>query len=236
MSTVTVCPAKSARLVLAPAPQFSKEANIGGATFDAHGEATTSGLSFGDYINGMQTQKRSSGRCAAIPAYMFDSDALQEVITVSVELRAQIYQPSKGMSRQARLDRAQKMLLARRPGLIRQIETACARYMAARSAGEPWRALESRVVQLDRQLQSLERTPQIIAAVLYLSYRIGLNSPQVSAVLHEIVSPPGVRQILHRAAVIGKKIENGVPFMPTPGKRKKPATIAPVRIITHAAR
>ena len=51
-----------------------------------------------------------------------------------------------------------------------------------------------------------------MGAVLYLSLKLGMTSPQVACVID--CSPVFVRQVLHRAAVIAEKMERNEPLHP----------------------
>jgi len=67
-------------------------------------------------------------------------------------------------------------------------------------------ALENHIRNLDGDVFVTERAPELLAAIFYSYYRLGLNSPTVGEQLG--LSAPQVRQIIFRANRISRKEES----------------------------
>jgi hypothetical protein len=73
-------------------------------------------------------------------------------------------------------------------------------------AGEPRERLAAQIENLDSQLVILDRTAAIIASILFLSYRVGLDSVGVSQYLG-CVKPPMVRQVIFRCRKLAARLK-----------------------------
>jgi hypothetical protein len=131
------------------------------------------------------------------------------VIVTCVERRAEIFRPDKNLTLTQRLAVAEKKLLDSKESLVRSLDSACARFLELKSAGQDTAKAETQVRTLDGRLRALGRAGEITAAVIFLSLRIGYTSPQVSHFLKGSVSPMCVRAILSRCKVVAKKLESG---------------------------
>ena len=208
-AAVTVCPPMPAHSLLAPDPQFFRLAQPVGVKFAARGETRSNGLGFDD-LHLMQTSSRSNWKRYPTPAFMYSSDKLQEVITRACEQRAGFMSPQPG-SRQERLDRAQARLLSTRDKKIEQLDRACLKYLEAKTAGLPTKRLETIISNLDSQLLALDRPAAFIASILFLSYRMCLDSVGVSQHLRGIVKPCTVRQTLFRCRQLADRMDGKMP-------------------------
>lgn len=65
--------------------------------------------------------------------------------------------------------------------------------------------LAVQIEALDTQIMLLTRPAAIIAAILFFSYRVGLDSPGVSQQMGGCVKPPMFRQVLLRCRKIAEK-------------------------------
>jgi hypothetical protein len=208
---ITYCPPMSASGT-APDPQFFKLAMPVFATFGAQGEVRSTKLSFDDY-NKMQSfgGKVQSWR-KITPDWITDSNKFREVVCRSVERRAWIWNPDMTRTQQERIDIAQEKLNKQLAQKICTLDSLCERYLEAKLNGDPVAAKKfSRTIeQIDTTVAHLDRMAALVTACLFLSYRVGMNSVEVSAVL-VCVKPPLVRQICYRARKLAEKIFSGAP-------------------------
>jgi hypothetical protein len=211
---ITKCPPSDAFGMLKPEPQFANNVRQPvSATFDAHGVATSTGISFGDY-QFMQTTTRAQANFhrTGVPAYALDTNKLREVITRAVEIRAGLTRMQLDAPLAARLAFAQNRIVEKRKVRIAALDGLCSRYMAVVTSAEQDRLT---VKQLQRDIESLDTTIRIdehaaafIAAILYLSYRVKYNATQVGSLLG--LKADHVRQVLARCNHIAKEIESGL--------------------------
>jgi len=175
--------------------------------WNADGEMESTGLGYED-LRFMQTERVTSwGKHSPAPSWVFNTDKLREVIARACEIRAQIYARPANLTQEQRIANAQRRLSARRPSLIRQLETAYAAYVELKRSGADTRKIQSRVEALDSQVMMIDRSAAIFAGVIFYSLRIGMNSPQVASMLG--CSPVACRQILSRVRKIAERIERG---------------------------
>ena len=199
------------------------EQHLVSGRWTADGVRESTGISWDD-MKFMQTHSKTGwSKMTPTPAFVLNNKKFREVVVRLVERRAGLtaLRTVKGTHRE-RIERAHGKLLETRPLLIARIEKLYRRYVEAKSKGEPTEKLISLIEGLDSQICTLDKMPALIGAVLYLSYRIGLDSPGVTASLSQMIKPPAVRQILCRAKVIAERLDGRRPwFRPTPGPRRK---------------
>jgi ribosomal protein L37E len=204
---VTKCPPRNAYLLDPEQPVFGmrRSENLAvSATYHGAAGWSSPGISFGDY-DGMatQTHKITIHRRRPMPDFMNHPDQLRAIIVRFVEQRAFGHHTEKLSGTLAeRLVRAEQELLARRPGKIKVFDGLCERWAELKNAGDPYAAKVALQIEVkDTELRMDERITAIITAVLYLSYKVGMKSNEVSAELGGI-KPPLVRQILHRCRAL----------------------------------
>jgi hypothetical protein len=206
MAPITYCPPRSAHGT-DPEPQFIRPQYPISATFDAHGEARATGISFGDY-NFMQTAPVKHPKWRRIkPAWILDTEKFREVVTRLIEKRA-CFSTAQPGTHQERMERAQLKLNKSRDKRIKVLDDLCSRYLAAKLAGEPTEYLARKIEEADTYIAHLDRTAGLITAILFLSYRAEMNSVDVSAIL-ACVKPPLVRQTCYRARKLAERIFSG---------------------------
>ena len=221
MSSVAVTYCPPAPAMLEGDSQFWRLSQPVSAHFEAGGECVSTGISFDDYHN-MRTKTRGNYKRRAAPAW--SDNELQEILCVLLEIRADIYEVPKSLTRRQRIERAHQRLLGRRAGLSKALDAYTERYMELRATGLPTKSVESKIQMYDAILTMLPRLPAILCAVIYLSYRMGFTSTQVA---HQLgCSPVFCRQVLSRARIVAGKIERGeVRTCPPPrGKRRRKST------------
>jgi hypothetical protein len=201
---ITMCPPAPAHFLDDSEPIFYKRAMpVQNARFDADGEpSNTSMLSFGD-MDSMHVVNNKGGRVKRripTPLWVYNPETMQEVITRLVESRALFKGPGSGSVRE-RLERAEKRCMELRESKIRVLDRLCEEYLVAKySPGNEARAkfLARKVEEIDTQICLMTRPAATVAAVLFYSFRVGLNSTSVAHVLRT-VKPPLVRHIIHKA-------------------------------------
>jgi hypothetical protein len=218
-----MCPPRNAFSLLQAEQQFADLGNKpSSVTFDSHGVVSSTGLSMSDYGR-MQTTAKSYVWFwrTGIPDFVMKPAKLREVITRAVEIRAGFRAWPVPLPQQQRLVVAQKALDEKREAKIATLDSLCARYLAAHEALEPRPVvakLESAIENIDTALRVDENAAAFIAAILFLSYRVRMNSTQVA---HELgLKPPMIRQILYRCNIIARQIESGEPVRAERRKKK----------------
>jgi hypothetical protein len=210
MVKVTHCPPHAAYGTDSQ-PQFVRYQLPISATFDAHGVVRSTGISFSDYAR-MQTATPPAPHWRRIkPDWILDVEKFREVVTCVVERRAGLsfHQPG---THQQRIDCAQKRLNRLRGNKIGLLDALCEKYIAAKARGdnEAMKALAQKIEESDTVIAHLDRAAALVTAILFLSYRVGMNSVDVSAVL-TVVKPPLVRQVCYRARKLAEQIFSGAP-------------------------
>jgi hypothetical protein len=199
---VKICPPASASSILESEPAFYRPAQpVGTAHFDAEGDAyTDTALSFSDFER-MNVKVRKNYK-REIPSWIYDGEKFREVIVRVVEHKAGFNNPRPGTPME-RLERAEEKCLETREQKIRTLDNLCEWYVLTKMKGDPYAAkLAVQIEALDTQIMLLTRPAAIIAAILFLSYRVGLDSVGVSQTLGGRVKPPHVRQVLFRCRKI----------------------------------
>jgi hypothetical protein len=172
--------------------------NVVSAEFDGH-EFRSKGIAYEDYAR-MHTQqvKLHASRRNSTPGWAFDDAKLREIILRCLEVRAGLRRPQPGTHAQ-RLARAQEVLASfMRQELTTRIDELCAKYVAAKRAGNfaRERALSQKIEETDTQLRLIYQAPQVLAGVVYYYWRCGLDSVAVG---HQLgIKPPHVRGLLWR--------------------------------------
>jgi hypothetical protein len=182
--------------------QFETRINsVVSAEFDGH-EFHSNGIAHEDYAR-MHTQqvKLNASRRNPTPNWAFDDTKLPEIILRCLEVRAGLRRPQAGTHAQ-RLARAQEVLASfLRPQLTTRIDRLCAKYVAAKRAGNfaRERMLGQKIEETDPQLRLIYQAPQVLPGVVYYYWRCGLDSVTVG---HKLgIKPPHVLGLLWR---IGK--------------------------------
>lgn len=199
---VKICPPAPASSILESEPAFYRPAlPVSTARFDAEGDAhTDSALSFSD-IERMNVKVRKTYK-REIPSWIYDGEKFREAIVRAVEHKAGFGMPLPGTPME-RLERAEEKCLEIRERKIKVLDKLCDWYVLAKMKGDPYAAkLAMQIEALDTQIMLLTRPAAIIAAVLFFSYRVGLDSPGVSQQMGGCVKPPMVRQVLLRCRKI----------------------------------
>jgi len=189
-----MCPAAPAHFTLEPEPVFAHRHLSMAVSQESH-------ISFEDYQR-MSTRTHTGPR-RPCPAFMLDPEKLRALIVRAVENRAGLRHPWPGTLTE-RLKRAEAKLLATKARKLAVLDNLCKKYVAAKRAGEPCRKLAQSIEGLDSTISTLDRPAAIIGAVLFLSYRSGLDSVAVSQQLQGAVKPVTVRQILHRVKLLSQ--------------------------------
>jgi hypothetical protein len=171
--------------------------------FECDGEPhTITGLGFDD-LSGMQIRARSErqGKKLPVPGWVYNPETMQEIIVRLVESRAMFSGPQPGTVKE-RLERAEKRCLEMRAAKVRILDSLCEQYLEAKYSGDDTRAkfLAQKVEEADTAICMLTRPAATVAAILFYSFRMGLNSTGVATIM-KTVKPPLVRQILHKARV-----------------------------------
>ena len=161
------------------------------------------GISFDDY-GFMQThqRKQSAERKLPTPTWAVNDAALREVLVSYLERRA-VIRPGTGTLRE-RLARAKDAVIVQRAELNRRLDRLSRKYVAAKRRKRK-RALQVEVEGVDTAIRISESGAALAAAIVYLYFRVGLDSPGVGEVLR--LKPPHVRQVLHRMRRIAKQLK-----------------------------
>jgi hypothetical protein len=184
-------------------------------------------LSFEDYV-GMSTRahKATFERRLPTPQWALDDSLLQQLLVVFMEARAKIVNADGSMFQ--RLTRASQAVINRHPKMVTSLALMCKEYRAILKDGvvdpklkEPFlpgmeaeaqhyatvvrkRELEIEIEGMDTYLR-YTRTggADMLAAVVYLYYRVGMDSVGVAAEVG--LKPPHVRQLLYRLSETWKE-------------------------------
>jgi hypothetical protein len=212
MVAVTFCPPHAALGADAPEVIQLKSRQAVSATFDSHGEAVSTGIAFSDYDR-MATYKRGgSSGLKKVPTWINSPETFREVVTRMVENRA-FFQRTYSLygTHKDRISRAQLALNGQRDKLIAICDRLCEEYVQKLNAGADRTdllGLAKKIEEKDSQIAHIAQNAALVTSILFLSYRVGMNSTEVAAEL-KCVKPPLVRQIGHRARQIGDEIIGG---------------------------
>jgi hypothetical protein len=164
--------------------------------------STATGISFDDF-GFMQTRqhKQSGERRLPTPTWALNNAALRELITAYMEKRAGIPRGTGKLSE--RLARAKQSLIRRRAAINATLDRLSHKYVAAKRPKRK-RALQIEIEGLDTWVRISESGAAVAAAIVYLYYRVGLDSPGVAEILR--LKPPHVRMVLCRMRRIAKRL------------------------------
>jgi len=110
----------------------------------------------------------------------------------------------QGISLRERLQQAQAALEARRPAMLAHLDELCKRYVAC-SGSEERKKLVAQIRSLDGELKVIARGPGLIARIVYLSLRMGLDSVAVGQEIG--FGPTFCRQQLHRCRLAWARLD-----------------------------
>lgn len=196
------------------------------ADFRAHGEWVSPGISFADYSSMSTQQRKQSGeRRLPTPDWAVDDNKLRAVLVRYLEYRADFKRQQPGTEAE-RLQRAQERINAKRPGKIEILDRLSCEYVALKNAGgDParLRTLEIQIENIDTQLVNSEHIAAKILRLVFLYYRVGLDSVGVAMELGTW-KPPSVRQTLWRLDRVWERMQN--PYCRILGRQKKVVTVA----------
>jgi hypothetical protein len=152
----------------------------------------------------MQTyqHKQSAERKLPTPTWAVNDAALREVLAVYMEKRAGI-RPGTGTLSE-RLARAKEAVISQRAQMNQKLDRLSRRYVAAKRRKRK-RALQIEVEGVDTAIRISENGAAVVAAIIYLYFRVGLESPGVAEVLR--LKPPHVRIVLWRMRRIAKDLK-----------------------------
>jgi hypothetical protein len=162
-------------------------------------------LSFQDY-SGMQTytKKQSGQRRLETPQWAVNDVFLRELLVAYLENRAGIRKP-KGTLR-ARRARVRRVAISQHPRFNATLNRLNSEYVQAQRDGVPrerLKELEIEIENLDTHIRTTRNGGMdFVAAVVYLYYRVGLDSVGVGGELG--LRPPHVRQILWKLRNVWK--------------------------------
>jgi hypothetical protein len=229
---ITVCPPAPAHYVLPTETVFANQKNHAVHAEAAHDEEgfsvfTTSGISFDDFSR-MQTHRRllRGGRRLATPDWAIDPKKLRAAITRYFEIRAfggaRVARQQMPGTQQERLARAQAKLLADKPKKLAILDGLCAQYVQLKQQPDAHpdrvRKLEQLIEGLDTALRLIDMGPGVFVAIVYLYYRVGLDSVGVASELG--LKSPNVRQTLFRMSNLWAEMSG----LPKPGKKTRQET------------
>jgi len=135
------------------------------------------------------------------PTWAVNDSALRKLIVAYMEKRAGI-SPGKGTLPE-RLERARQAALRQHPEMNATLDRLSRKYVTAKRPKRK-RALQIEIEGLDTTLRISENGAAVIAAVVYLYYRVGLDSPGIAEVLR--LKPPHVRIVLYRMRRIAEQL------------------------------
>jgi len=145
-----------------------------------------------------QTRKQAGERRNSTPAWALNDELLRDLIVRFLENRARI-KPGTGTLAERRA-RAEQALLRQKTHANFILDGLCKRYVALKETNSAEHAellkLQRAIENLDTCLRMADHCAAIIATVVYLYYRTGLDSVGVGLQLH--LKPPHVRQLLWR--------------------------------------
>src|SRR5208282_4822949 len=142
MADITFCPPHAAHGIEQSERIQPKSPMAVSARFEADGDISSTGLSFGDYQNmSVRSRRNVEHWRTGIPAFMLDPVKLREVIVRAVEAKAYVNSKSKHIDRSGSLDerlkRAEAKIASMRERKEAVLSNLCSRYVALKSAGDP---------------------------------------------------------------------------------------------------
>lgn len=162
------------------------------------GSYDTPGWSFEDYRRGHIFTHAPVYRRNPVPEWAVNDKLLRELIVFAFERRVSLLKPQPGTLAE-RMARCRELVPAKRQALVEVLKRICARHLTAKGEGaaaEELRMLEIEAEIHDSAVRVLDRFPEILAAVVYHSFRLHENSVEVGQALS--IKPLHVRQLLRR--------------------------------------
>jgi hypothetical protein len=202
--------------------QFENRANHPvHADFDGH-DFHSNGVAFEDYARmHTETHKLAAWR-PSIPDWVFNDSKLRAVIVGCVEARARngTERIDRTGTHAERLARAQKKLAEDRPNLEARIDNLCAKYVAAKRAGDAvlTRHFGQKIEEVDTQLRMIDSRVNYYAGVAYHCWRCGVDS--VAAASRLGIKPPHVRALMWRMSKVAGELGYGPPKTIKQGRNK----------------
>lgn len=183
-------------------------------SFDSHAFAgkraqavsTSTGIAYDDYRGMHRYRHKPSGeRRLPTPDWALDDTLLRPLIVAYVEDRAAVGIGPGTLSE--RLARANEALRQRRPKLNADLDRLSREYVYTVDPSRK-RDLEIDIEGLDTCIRVNDRWAAVLAAIVYLYYRVRLDSVAVGEELG--LKPPHVRQVLYRLHQVADRLANGV--------------------------
>ena len=162
------------------------------------GSYDTPGWSFEDYRRGHTFARAPVYRRNPVPEWSLNDKLLRELIVFAFERRVGLLKVQPGTLAE-RMARCRELVPAKKEALLAVLSNICARHVAAKREGaarEELRRLEAEAETYDSAVLVLDRFPEVLAAVVYRSFRLHENSVEVGEALS--IKPPHVRQLLRR--------------------------------------
>lgn len=171
----------------------------------------STGIDYSDYARMSKLEHKLGGwRRKATPTWAINDGQLREVITRFLEGSAQVAKVDD--TQQARMERAEKLLVDEKPHLVGLLDSLCKEYVEAKRSSAPaqrLRELEIQIEGLDTRICLIGLMPAKLAGVVHFYYRMGMNSVEVGRELD--LKPPHVRQLLYRLNKVADQIAEGAP-------------------------
>src|SRR5579859_736911 len=192
------------------------------AELNGDGGFNTPGISFEDYAR-MQTcvkNKATGARQREAPLYARNDTEFRRVLLAYLETRAfskkqreflaEVDEPASPIQK---MNRVCRVLAAKNTRLLEVLTVLSKEYVSLKNlhTEHPYRA--TRLKTLECEIQTTEQTMRmnrnpaaIVAGVIYLAYRVGLDSVGVGSELG--LKPQHVRQLLYRVSVVWENINS----------------------------
>ena len=177
--------------------------------FDLHAFAGTrarpvtaeTGIAYEDYARMQTRQRKQSGeRRLGTPDWAVNDAALRELLVAYMEKRAGVPRGTGTLSQ--RLARAKQAVMRQRAKLNDILDRLARKYVSAKRPRRK-RALAIEIEGIDTAIRISENGAAVVAAIVYLYFRVGLDSPGVAEILR--LKPPHVRVVLWRMRRIAQQ-------------------------------
>jgi hypothetical protein len=179
----------------------------------ARAVSAETGIAFSDYkhMHTMYRSQRVRRRSAEKIAWAFDDVTMRRVILTFLERRYAITVPA-GASDLARVEAINFKAAANKINRKLVVDQRLDAYRQAKEDGAPpkrLRELEIEAQIADSRTMFDRRPVELTTSVVWLSYRLGMNSTQVAEQLH--ILPPAVRILLWRLNRVAHDLQTGRP-------------------------
>jgi hypothetical protein len=207
------------------------------AASDGHGGFTSPGIAFEDFSRMSSMQRKTTGvRRLPTPKWAVNDKELQHLLTVFMEGRAgfrkhkdPLIETKKDLTKEAlqvRLERAKAKVMSRREGMFAVMKKLNEEYVRIQQQHPLYETDLIRLRQLENEIQGIDTYlrysenggADIVAAIVYMYYRTGMDSVGVSAELG--IKPPHVRQTLWRLHRVADRIAGIKRVVPTKEERE----------------